>query len=394
VDSVLLDLSVLVTDSRFRGIGRYTTMLARGLLSQDLGLRFLGIEALRWLRPGQVSSDLPSIIARLTHEQASQSSQTRWAWQQRLGLLHTVRAIRPQLVHTMHPDATPLGPLGCPRVTTLYDLITLRFPDRYARSWKEGYHVGRRLLDTRRYHSADHLLAISECSARDAMEILGVSADKISVVYPGVDLSRWSPDPQPGDATHRARLGVADQPYVLCVGAGDWRKNPEGMLSALAIARQRSGLADLTLLWAGRLSPSEKSHIERLTQDMQLESAVLLAGFVSDEALCAAYRGALAQLFVSRYEGFGYPVIEAMALGCPVITANCSSTVEIAEDAAIVVNPEDPDAIAEAIVAFADSASERARYRQRGLDRATHFSFERMGRETAEVYRSVIKSRG
>jgi glycosyltransferase involved in cell wall biosynthesis len=115
-----------------------------------------------------------------------------------------------------------------------------------------------------------------------------------------------------------------------------------------------------------------------------------LLGYIPDDALGALYRGAVAQLFVSRAEGFGYPVVEAMAAGAPVITSNRSSMAEIAGDAAILVDPEDPRAIADAITALGQSESERRRLSARGAARAHRFSLERMAEETIDVYRDVI----
>lgn len=388
--SVLLDLSVLATHSRYRGIGRYALMLARGLAACSGGFQVVGLEQVRPLRAGTVTTDLLAATSRLTQADAPTLAHMAWAWSVRLGLRHSTRAVRPALVHSIHPDATPLGPLGCPRVMTLHDLVPLRFPKHHATSWKEGFAVGRRWLDHRRYHRADHLLAVSECSARDARDLLGVPADRISVVYPGIESSSWSPEPGPHDAVLRRRLGVADRPYVLYVGAGDWRKNAEGMMGALRLARGQAGTRELLLVWAGRLSPPEAQTAHELIAHHRLEDAVRLPGFVTDAELRALYRGAVAKLFVSRYEGFGFPIVEAMAIGCPVVTSKGSSTGEVAGDAALLVDPENHPAIAEAVVALAGDESERQRWRARGLARASRFTIERMARDATEVYRAVL----
>lgn len=390
MNPVLLDLSVLDSPSRYRGIGRYTITLATGLARADHGLEVAAIETLRPLRPGRVSTDLDGVLRRLTGTDRRCGSHAHWAWSVRLGMSVTARSVRAKLIHSPHPDATPVGPLGCPRVVTLHDLIPLLFPDRYAQDWREGFATGRRLLDRRRYGTADHLIAVSESSADDARRLLGIADDRISVVYPGVDLSRWSPTPDPDDEARRRRLGLGDRPYLLYVGGEDWRKNPEGMLRALAIARSRPGLGDLALVWAGRLRLQPHHAVPRLVARLGLQDALVLPGFVDDEALRALYRGALAQLFVSRYEGFGFPLVEAMAMGCPVITSGASSTGEVAGGAALLVPPEDPAAIADAIVGLADDAAECARLRQAGIVRAQRFSLERMARDTVRVYRAVV----
>ena len=121
-----------------------------------------------------------------------------------------------------------------------------------------------------------------------------------------------------------------------------------------------------------------------------VEDALILAGYVSDDELHALYRGALATLLVSHAEGFGYPVLEAMALGCPVITSNCSSLPEVAGDAALLVDPRNHAAIGAAITTLAESPAERQRLIAKGKLRATEFSVERQAQNTLEVYAAVL----
>src|SRR5690606_33662556 len=145
--------------------------------------------------------------------------------------------------------------------------------------------------------------------------------------------------------------------------------------------------------WAGRLSAEDRQRVCAAAEEAGVADAVQLLGYVPDAELAALYRGATAQVFVSRAEGFGYPVVEAMACGCPVITSNRSSMIEMAEDAALTVDPEDPDAIAGAIVLLADDNAERRRLAERGVHRAQHYSLRKMGERTLEAYRHVVGSR-
>jgi len=117
---------------------------------------------------------------------------------------------------------------------------------------------------------------------------------------------------------------------------------------------------------------------------------VKLLGFVPDEDLAALYRQAHATVFVSRAEGFGYPVLEAMACGSPVVTSNVSSLVEVAGDVAVTVDPEDPQRIAEAIVAVEQNAEARAQRTARGRDWVARFSCERQAQETLAVYERLL----
>jgi glycosyltransferase involved in cell wall biosynthesis len=232
-------------------------------------------------------------------------------------------------------------------------------------------------LDHRRLHGADHHVAISQATADDMVELMNVPASKISVVLLGVDTSRWCPEPQANDVEQVAKLG-ATEPYLLYVGDGDWRKNADGMFEAAARTKH-------PLVWAGLLSDARLAKLQPLAR--KLGADVRFLGYVSDAALSALYRRALATLFVSRAEGFGYPVVEAMAAGCPVITSNVSSLPEVAGEAALTVDPDSPDAIAAAITSLDER--ERERLRRLGLARAATFTRERQARQTLEVYRSL-----
>src|SRR5690606_9563092 len=111
--------------------------------------------------------------------------------------------------------------------------------------------------------------------------------------------------------------------YLLYAGDADWRKNSTGMFAALALARRE--IPNLTLVWAGKLSPQREARVRREAAEAGVAGAVRLLGWVPDDDLLALYRGAHAMLFVSRAEGFGLPVVEAMASGCPVVTSDTSS---------------------------------------------------------------------
>ncbi|MEZ4369324.1 MAG: glycosyltransferase family 1 protein [Polyangiaceae bacterium] len=386
---VLFDVSVLRTGARTRGIGRYVASLGEALASEVRGYPFelAALESLSYLGAPIAGSDVKQAITRVGA--ASRESHAAWAYRLRLSLARALKVLAPDLLHQGHPNATPLGKLSCPRVVTAHDLIPLRYPDRYL-DYRDGWYPGRLRLDHRRYASADHIIAISETTANDLVTLLGISPKKISVVYNGVDLRLWSPEPEGQDRDVRDKFGLSEQTYVLYVGAGDWRKNFDGMLSAVIEARRLAPELELVLAWAAELDEATQRRIAERLAEAGAPGAVQLLGFVSDAELGSLMRGAAAELFVSRAEGFGYPVVEAMAAGCPVITSDLSSMVEVAADAAITVDPEDHGAIAHAIVTLADSSTERRRYSAAGVARARHFSVERMARGTLDVYESLI----
>lgn len=390
--TALLDLSILSTDTRSRGIGRYLTDLGRALQTvsgSSNDLRVLGIERLHWFGKADVTEDISGAVARLSRPRARHTTHALWANRLRLALAPAARAVAPDLVHLGCAAATPIGELGCPRVTTCHDLIPLKYPERYL-DWTDGFRAGREAVERRRFHSADHVIAVSEATANDLITLLGLAAKQITVVHNGVDLSRWSPEPEEGDPRVRTRHELGERSYVLYVGTADWHKNQEGMLAALDVARRRAPGLDLALAWAGWLSPQDQRELRRRARALGVSDALLLLGYVPDEELAALYRGAAAQLFVSRAEGFGYPMVEAMSAGCPVIASKRSGTLEISGDAALQVDPEDADGIADAIVTLADSEMERRRISARGVARAQRFSLQRMAEGTLGVYRDVM----
>jgi glycosyltransferase involved in cell wall biosynthesis len=299
-----------------------------------------------------------------------------------------LRRLPIDVLHSGHPNATPIGTLPCPRIVTCHDLIPLLYPRHYA-SLGDGFAHGRRRLDQRRYHRADHVIAVSEATKQDLVRLLGVPADKISVVHNGVDLQRWRPEPRASDAAVRERLGLR-APYAVYAGAADFRKNADGMFAALARARSLAD-ARLELVWAGSLREQQRERLTRLASKLGVREHVRLLGYVSDADLAALYRGATALLFVSRAEGFGYPLVEAMACGCPVLTSDRSSMAELARGAALLCDPEDTSAIAAALASLVGDESERARLRELGRVRAQGFSVERMAAGTAAVYRRVAR---
>lgn len=386
----LLDLSILATDTRVRGIGRYLAELAPALerAARASQLRVGFLERTEWLGQGSVEVDADAAIARLLSTPLPEK-RLAWAYRLRIGEARATRAAGARLLHLGFPNVTPLGNVGCPRLLTCHDLIPMRFPEHYAH-WGEGGAAGRRALDRRRWASAAHVIAISQATADDLMRLLGMPASRITVVYNGVKLERWSAEPSAADATLRERYGLGQRRLLAYAGDADWRKNASGMLRALERARRLQPSADFALAWAGKLGPQRQQSILSLARELGIEDSVKLLGFVPDEDLAALYRQAHATLFVSRAEGFGYPVLEAMACGSPVITSNVSSLLELAGDVAVTVDPEDAERIAQAIIAVEQSTEARSQLTARGREWVARFSCERQAQETLAVYERLL----
>ncbi len=385
---VLVDLSILATDTRVRGIGRYASDLAlalRAAIGKRPGVELRFLESIDWNGRARIVEDPAPLIERASQPSRHDENRWQWAYRLRVGLARAARRTGAKLVHLPHAVATPLFMPSPLRLVTCHDLIPLRFASHYA-AWTSGFGPGRHVLDLRRYRSADHVVAISRATADDLVNLLGVPEDKITVVPNGVALARWSASPGAGDEALRERLTLPRR-YLLYAGDADWRKNVDGMVLSLALARR--DLPDLELVWAGRLSVERERSVWAAAERAGVGHALKLLGWIPDDELAALYRGAYAMLFVSRAEGFGLPVVEAMACGAPVVTSRTSSLREIAEDAALLVDPEDPRAIADAIVSLSDGKL-RSRLTRAGIARSRRYSLEEQAARMLALYRSLV----
>jgi glycosyltransferase involved in cell wall biosynthesis len=247
----------------------------------------------------------------------------------------------------------PLAPLECPLVVTVHDLAVLRHPETF-NLWTRLYS---RLCVSRVARAARLLIAVSEHTKRDVVELLGVPEEKVRVVPNGV-ADTFSPEgpAEPGD-------------YVLAVGTIEPRKN----LHRLAEATRRLGV-ELRVVGAPGWG-----HVE-------LGAGVRRLGRVSDEELARLYRGARCLAYPSLYEGFGIPIVEAMASGTPVVTSRGGATEEVAGGAGVLVDPLDPAAIAAGIE---EASARRDELVRAGLERARVFAWDDVARRTADVYREA-----
>ncbi len=268
------------------------------------------------------------------------------------------------------------GPIASFRqICTIHDLIPLDYPQWFQPDFARWYGW----LLPRLARKSAHLIAVSHYTKARAVELLGVSAGKISVVHNGVD-KRFAPVSSAAIARTKQELGIRFERYVLIVGSIEPRKNVAGFLRAWPEISRRE--PDLGLVIAG----ARGSGLVFGNAGLPEASAnVCFTGYVRHELLPALYAGAMALVYPTLAEGFGLPPLEAMACGTPVVTAMNSSLPEVVGDAATGVDPLDPASIAEAVVRLARSETLRNDYRTRGLRRAAQFSWDRCAAETWKV---------
>ena len=236
------------------------------------------------------------------------------------------------------------------------------------------------------YHGVKKAAKIIVPSGRtklDLMKFLGVPEDKIRVIYHGVDevfkpTKGWRP---------------CEEPYVLFVGSEHPRKNLTTLLIAFGkLKKEYPEFRDVKLVKAGRIGGGEEDFRRRtleLIKSLGIEKDVVFVDWISQESLASMYTNAEVFAFPSLYEGFGWPPVEAMACGCPVISSNTSCMPEILGDAALYVNPRDVDGWKEALALILSDSNLRRKLTSRALERAKFFTWERAAKETLEVYREV-----
>ena len=266
-------------------------------------------------------------------------------------------------------------------VFTLHDLIFQFDPD----SHKPLNIAFLRTMMPRFLRAADAIIAVSECSKRDAARIYGVPADKIWVIYEGVD-PRFGPIDDAAQIASIRRKYNLPQRFVLHLGTIEPRKN----LTLLFEALTALNVERYTLVVAGKTGWLTDPIFARIGE-LGLQDRVLFTGYVPDEDLPALLSAASVLVMPSKYEGFGLPVLEAMACGTPVIASNASSLPEVGGDAALYAAPDDPSAWAELISRVLKDAALRASMREKGLRQAAKFRWDIAARQTAEVYSTLQK---
>ena len=260
-------------------------------------------------------------------------------------------------------------------IVTIHDVKPLLFnTGRYTRPLLE------RLLVPDRRAVIDHVVTDSTASSLDIQRLLGYPAERVTVIYPGVDLQRFRP------AVPTSRT---DSPYVLAVAGADPTKNMETLIKAFA--RVPSSLRERhKLVLAGDIR--RRPELGQLVKDLGVGPQTVFAGIVSDDQLIELYQHAAVFVFPSRYEGFGLPVLEAMGCGCPVVSSNASSLPEVVGTAGLLRDPSDVDGFAEDITSLLSDAPRRDQLRDYGLTRAAQFSWERTARELVALYGKVASS--
>lgn len=354
------------------GIGRYTTNLLESLVRVDPNNHYVMYAS---KKPFDFHKRFPRFKAR------NLSSCVDW---RALGPERKLRSV--DVYHVPHPDM--IEPMPKARVVvTVHDFVYKAF--------SQGHTEQTLALTDAQMKSflpfVDKIICCSESTRRDLHRYFEVDLRKSCVVYQGVDKAVFYPlqDGQKSSALAALRALGVKKPYVLFVGTIEPRKNLKGLLEAFALVR-KEGYFNGDLVVAGM--KGWKS--ENLRQDLDylgITEEVIFTGFVSDEDLRNLYNCCELFVFPSFYEGFGYPILEAMVCGAVVVSSNAASCPEVAGDAAVLIDPQSSRQIADAIISVITNPDLKERLRQKSLLKAQDFSFEKNARETLAVYQDVME---
>ncbi|HEV8671309.1 MAG TPA: glycosyltransferase family 1 protein [Candidatus Limnocylindria bacterium] len=374
---VTFDARHLQTVARVRGIGRYT----RNLLAAFARLAPTDIE---WtlLRLGNFPPADPSPLpphrdlntVRLRRPELSMLAVDP------ILLSAELAVARPRVYHSTQLGLPALR--GCRTVITIHDLAPLRWPEHYLRlpharvghAWE--YALARR---------ADAIIAVSEATRRDVVDLLRVPPERVTVIPEAVD-TQFAPPPADEGRRVAATFGVPGR-YVLYVGQFDPRKNMDGLLTAFA--RAAAGDAELRLVIAGDLGRLSSFLTTALQRTRAPRERIVVTGHVDDPTLAALYAGAECLLHAALLEGFGLTPLEALAAGTPVVGHRAGAVEEVVGDAGVLVDAHDPDALGDALVAYLGDTARQRELRARARARAALFSWDRAATDTLAVYRRV-----
>jgi glycosyltransferase involved in cell wall biosynthesis len=353
------------------GIGRYAANVAESLLrcGRDIGLVLL-------IRRGSGfgQRDLPGSVALV------ECRPTGPMWEQ----LQVPGILERHAVDIYHSPLF-LCPVAraCKQIITVHDAIPERLPDQTPSDFLRLH---------RRYfapclRAADAVLTVSRYSERDIVETLPKDGKPVYAAYQALSEQFGRENAAAGHAGVRRKLGLPER-FVLYVGSIEPRKRILELVDAFAVLA--GGRPGLSLVLAGRRLFSDYDP-EAHAADRGVADRVTCLGYVDDGDLPGLYAAASVFAFPSAYEGFGLPVTEAMACGCPVVTAGNSSLPEAGGEAALYADPADADAFAEALLRLLEEGAERERRIRLGLEHVKQFSMEKFAERLLQVYRRVLK---
>jgi glycosyltransferase involved in cell wall biosynthesis len=360
------DASPIVGDRG--GVGWHTYYLLQAILALNKDVEIIG-----YLRPESVLSE--EVRSWASGGRLSWIAYPKWAMRWR------GTADRLDLYHGTNFKMHTTGRYG--GVVTIHDLWLERFPQYSTKM------LGQKLSSYKTKRTAQcarRVITVSRFSADELMNLYGLPSDKIAVISNGVAEDFSARRDESAMDELRKRIGLYAKPFILFIGGADPRKNHRRFLEAAALVRKQ--LAERTLLLVGSTTHPFGSY-EDTAKSCGLTDQILCPGRMSKEDLQLLYTYADVFVFPSLYEGFGMPVLEAMACGVPVITSKTTALGEVAGDAAVLVDPCDVHALGEAMVSVLESESLRLSLKAKGLNRVKRYTWRQAAAKTVDLYTAL-----
>lgn len=317
----------------------------------------------------------PAEVPRLFDVRSRSVPGFRWNTWERFALPAFAALDRVDLLHCSSSSAPPV--VGRPFVLTVHDIIPLMFDD--GQSAEQARRFEETLLSALR--RANAVIAVSDHTKRDLVGRFGIDAARVHVIHWGTEALVTESELPPPSA-------VGGEQFILAFGGDAPRKNTERALRAFALAAERAPGARLALV--GLAGARTRDDLERLAASLGVAGRVDFHGYVSEADLSGLYRRASLLFYPSLYEGFGMPIVEAMAHGMPIVTSNTTSIPEVIGGAGVLVDPTDVNGMAATVAEVLADPRLRDGLRQRALQRAREFSWEVCARKTAEVFERAL----
>ena len=369
---------------RQAGLSRYIYELVTRLPVLDAGGRYIAFVG-NGPMPTAFRESKPENLRFVRSHLPTGRAPVRIAWEQIVLPMAAARA-RLDLLHcpvNVRPLFCP-----CPAIITIHDLIFLRYPQAF-RPARRRYLSAMTRWSAR--HAA-HIITVSEATRRDTIRLLGVPPDHVTTVHNGVG-EQFKPLADTELAGFRRAKGLSGR-VVLFVGTLEPRKNLTVLLNAFAALIAEPGFEDVTL-YIGGSKGWYYDEVFATAESLGLAQSrrVVFLGRVPDDELPLWYNIASVFVYPSLYEGFGLPALEAMACGSPVLVSNTSSFPEVIGDAGLLLDPGQVRPWVEGLRRTLSDAEVAAAMREKGLQQAETFSWDRTARETLEIYRRVLAQR-
>jgi len=416
VIKILYDISVLGVGHYFirAGIARVVENILEGLIAHDecdvyghVPLPFYlhpALDALDsyhndvcpvWLHPRHRRL-YSGIRDRILHVQGARASKlTKWSLFLASAVLEMGRCSPVPEADIYHSPFRPLPEVAATgirarRFLTVYDLILIRFPEYYS-AGSRFFNVVRASLQSLK--TDDWVLCISESTKNDLCEYRpDLDPNRIFVTYLGVSPVFRPCNENAAITAVREKYRIPEGHYILSLGTLEPRKNLPRLIRSFADLVQQERIADLSLVLVGEKGWQYDAIFKELKATGLEDDKIIFTGFVPDRDLSALYSGSFAFAYLSQYEGFGLPPLEAMRCGVPVITSNTSSLPEVVGKAGIMVSPDDGDGISQALLDLYHDSALRSGLAVKSLERASLFSWEKCVHETIEAYKIALNS--